>query len=315
VAALVLAPIVAHMQQALGQYKFTRDPATVTQLSAMPRDYAAAWGRSWIDAGKSVARPGWLMSPGWLKVGLAACGIVFGLLRRRWRRWTVFLLVTAILAFLLSLGPNLKIRDWQPWWTLTQAVPGFAQVRNVFRFGFFVQMAAVLFAVQALHACGVLGRRYLPGGWVRCLLGAAIALFGAAIALEVRPEPMKYAEAPDALANRGWIDFVREQTPPGRAIACIPFAPGNRVQDFEITTRWMYCGTFHRVPMVNGYSGFFPPSDFVLRGLLQGNTPLEDILRRFAERNVEFLVMMRSEVSPEAIARVREGAVTLDCGS
>jgi hypothetical protein len=300
------------MQQALEQYKFTRDKSTVTRLSAMPRDYAAAWGESWIGIGASVARPGWLMSPGWIKVGLAALGILFGLARRRWRRWTAFLLVTAVLAFLLSLGPNLKIREWEPWWTLTQAVPGFAQVRNVFRFGFFVQMAAVLFAAQALQALWLLSRRFLRGGWTRSAAAAAIALLGGAIVLEVRPEPVKFETAPDARANRGWIEFVREHTPPGRAIACIPFAPGNSVQDFDLTTRWMYCGTYHGVPLVNGYSGFFPASDFQIRNMFDRYAPLDDILRWFAERNVEFLVMMRSEVSPEAIASVRDGPVTLE---
>jgi hypothetical protein len=312
VAVLVLGPMVGRMQRALEQHKFTRDEATVTLLSAMPRDYAAAWGRSWIDAGESIARPHWRMSPGWIKVSLALCGILFGLCRRRWRRWTAFLLVTAVLAFLLSLGTNLKIREWQAWDTITQAVPGFAQVRNVFRFGYFVQMAVVILSVQALHALYLLGRRFLPGTGSRYAPAAAVALLGIAIVLEVRPEPVKFETAPDFQANRGWIEFVRQNTPPGRSIACIPFAPGNGVRDFDWTTRWMYCGTYHGVPLVNGYSGFFPASDYQIRGMLQGSGRLEDILRKFGERDVEFLVMIRSQVYPDVIASVQDGPVTLE---
>ena len=79
------------------------------------------------------------------------------------------------------------------------------------------------------------------------------------------------------------------------------------MRDFELTTRWMYFGTFHRVPMVNGYSAFFPNAYFGIRDAVNTSFPTEDTLRRLAGSNVEFLVVMRSAISTEAL-----GSATFD---
>jgi hypothetical protein len=45
----------------------------------------------------------------------------------------------------------------------------------------------------------------------------------------------------------------------------LPFAASNAVADFEQTTLWMLESRYFRGQMLNGYSGFFPPSHVELR--------------------------------------------------
>lgn len=326
VAAALVGPVVARMRRAVDGNEFTRSRQTVTRLSAQPGDYTAATGVPLIDFGDAAARPLWRLGPGWIKASLAALAVAFGLWRRRWRRPTLFLLVTAILAFLLSLGPHLRIRDWHPWWTLTEVCPGFSQVRNVFRFAFFVQAVAVLLAALGLHGLCVLSRRMLPRGRWRIVATIALTTIGLAAVLEIRPKTQRLATVPNAASHAGWIEFIRDQTPSGRSIACLPFAQGNKVGDFESTTHWMYYGTFHGVPLVNGYSGFFPGDSFELRDAvneaLDGAFPTREILDRFADADVEFLVVRRSVITADdlegvwfdsvSIQRVFDDAVGID---
>lgn len=76
---------------------------------------------------------------------------------------------------------------------------------------------------------------------------------------------------------------------------------GDHVGDFESTAQWMYLGTFHGVPLVNGYSGFFPPRYFEIRDALR-TTPLsEDALRLLAESDVEFIVANRHWLSAQTL--------------
>ena len=312
IAALLTAPVVIPLWQATERHEFTRERDLVAQLSAKPGDYTAAWGRSWVDFGLVAARPEWTLGVGWLKTGLAVVGIGFGLARRRWRRSTAFLLATTALAVLLSLGPHLQIGGWQPWWTLAEYVPGLAQVRSVFRFAYFVQMAAVLFAAQGLYGVWLLGRRCSLAAaargasgvklrWWRSAATVIAAVVALAMVFEVVPRRPHIARPPDPLENAGWIAFVRDQTSPGRAIACLPFAAGNSMLDFDVTTKWMYLGTFHGVPLVNGYSGFFPQTYFDVREAIHQSFPAAGPLEWLADRNVEFLVAQRRWITPEKL--------------
>jgi hypothetical protein len=91
-------------------------------------------------------------------------------------------------------------------------------------------------------------------------------------------------------------------------VACIPFAPGNGVRDFDITTRWMYLGTYHGRLLVNGYSGFFPLEDFVFRDSMSGGVPTRAVLKTFADDGVEWLVVLRSQVPDGRLPPAPENA-------
>ena len=312
VAAVLIVPVAARLRHAAKENDFTRTPEIVAQLSAEPGDYTCPSGKQLIDLGRGTARPFWSLSPGWIKLGLAVIGAALGLSRRRGRRWTAFLLITAVLAYFLSLGPNLYLGQWQPWWTLTHIVPGFSQVRNVFRFAFFVQMAVVLLAVQGVQGLCLLDRRLLAKQSWRYAGGTGIVLLALAALVETRPDGPNIATAPDAGANSGWIRFVREATPAGRAIACLPVAGSNHMEDYEVTTRWMYFGTFHHVPLVDGYSGFFPGQHFEIRDALNRAPFAESTLQRLADAGAEFLLVDRAALSDLPAAPFRTGSIALE---
>jgi hypothetical protein len=301
VAAVLVGPVVARLHHVMAKNAFTRTPELVSQLSATPGDYTAPPGKLLVDLGPLAARPFWRLSPGWLKVALAAVGIVYGASRRRWRRWTAFFVMTAVLGFLLSLGTNLRVGGWEPWWTLTKFWPGLAQVRNVFRFAFFVQMAVVLLGAQGLYALLLAERRLTTKRIWRIVAGTVLALTGLFAVFETRPEATNLRAVPDPSLNADWIDFLRNQTPQRRAVACLPFARGDRVEDYEVTTWWMYFGTFHHVPQVDGYSGFFPSDHFQIRIAINHYPLTDQIVRQLADKEVEFLVVDRSLVPAGAL--------------
>lgn len=311
VASILVAPVAFELRHALARQEFQRNPEIVAQLSGLPGDYLAHTGTALIDPPLPGTRLYWGFSPGWLKVVLALFGATFGLTRRRWRRWTLFLLLTGILAFLLSLGPNLQIRNWQPWWTLTSLVPGFAHVRNVFRFAFFVQIVSVVLAVQGLNAGWLLIRHLCRNRSWRCILQSAVVILALVSAFEIRPMPLAFVQAPNETANAGWIGYIREQTPRGQGIVCFPFATGDHVNDFDITTRWMYYGTFHGVPLVNGYSGFFPREYFELQDAANAGTLSAAFLEKLVQAKVEFLVVNRNLISADKMRTTDGGQYQL----
>lgn len=311
VAALLTAPVVVKLYEVTSSHAFDRPPEKVARLSATPGDYTAAAGNSPVDMGGFAARPGWRLSPGLLKLALAIAGVIFGLRHPRLRWWTFFLLVTAILAFLLSLGTNLRLGPWRPWWTLTELIPGLSQVRNVFRFAYFVQVAVVLLAALGLHLLWIRSRR--PGRSAAWRHGttASLALVGLAAVADPRPSAPMLGVVPEVVDHREWIARVRDQTPPGGAIACLPMAAGNRVLDFERTTEWMFLGTYHRVAMVNGYSGFVPPAYFKIRDAVRGSGLSEEVLLRLADDGVQFLVVDRSRFSANSVREAEFASVSL----
>jgi hypothetical protein len=81
-------------------------------------------------------------------------------------------------------------------------------------------------------------------------------------------------------------------------------ANGNEAGDFDLTTRWMYLATFHGTPLVNGYSGFFPQSDFNLRDVVNASFPSEESLEWLAMSGTELVVVLRA---PEGIGPVPTG--------
>lgn len=299
-AGVLVGPFALGIRQAAVRHGFQRDTETVQDLSAFAGDYAGTPDRAWIHLWRGTSREGWELSPGWLKVGGALAGTVWGLRRRRLRRWTAFLLGVAATSFLLSLGPHLQVAGWSPWDAVARIVPGMGQVRSVFRFGLFTQIAVVLLAAQALQAVTWIALRFVRStrtGLVRWSVPLAILLIGAAFVFEVPPVAVRLVELPRAPAEDAWIEFVRTRTPAGKGIVCLPVPIENRVAAFDETARWMYFGTFHGVPLLNGYSGFFPDEDFARREILTREFPGELGLRLLAGLGIEFVVVKRSSFS------------------
>ncbi|XZE54149.1 hypothetical protein SH139x_000098 [Planctomycetaceae bacterium SH139] len=279
VVGLLCGSLVYHLR-AMPADNVSRPESTIRQLSLPLGDYLAVYGRSYAKWGSDWARDGWYLSPGWAKLGLAAIGLVGGLWIAPRRRWTMVIGSVGTTALVLSLGARLNIFGWEPWWLIAEYVPGFAQVRNVFRFAYFVQIGSVLLAAQAIDL-GLdrltANRHAFPRLRYRGLGTVGLAVCGLWATLDPWPPRIGLGVVTQATAQfadqHSWIDqlaeehkIYRQQHPAQRVGAlCLPMAAGDHVGEFEITTDWMLLSSEHGVPLVNGYSGFFPEVYFQLR--------------------------------------------------
>jgi hypothetical protein len=302
VAAIIAGPMIWKVHSTLQEITSQRPEALVQNLSLRPGDYTAAWGRPLIPWGDLAARVNWQSSPGWLKCLAAVIGLGWGIWDRRSRRWVLFLGLTAGAALAMSLGKNLTIRNWSVWDQLCRIVPGLGHVRSPYRFANYFQLAIALLAMEALRIAWIRdrARRIRLAIWApvtfREKMGRSLGRWligGAALAmmLEVLPFPMEVWNISQNRLGMPWVEYVRRETPPGRGILCLPFASGYQLDDFGLTAKWMYQGTFHGVPLVNGYSGFFPVEETDLRGELQDHALTIDRLIQLQEEGVEFVVM------------------------
>ncbi len=332
---ITVAPFAVHMTRVMQAHNFVRTESLITSLSAMPQDYLNAFGDQLLGFGVEWARPAWTLSPGWVKVAFAACGAVLGVWRRRTRRFTLFLLAMIGVSFALSLGGNLRLGDWLIWPTLAKYVPGLGQVRNVFRFAFFTQIAVVILATQCvwwlwlrIRVCQLrrMSAAAITASTTQTTAARGVSKFarwriavwlgcvglGALAAFEVRPYRIVLGDVPNEAANANWINFIKHQTPPGSGIVCLPFPKGYQCEDFAGTTRWMYYGTFHKVPMVNGYSGFFPLDYFSTQEALNAPQNYAAILSRLENEGVAFVVMAQESGSPEPARTATFGLMRLE---
>lgn len=304
----VMSVVYFPMKQALNSYQFHRDEKLVQQLSASPESLLRVPRDSWLahskDSGKTY-------SPGWMKLLLAGVGFILGLMRAKRRRWTIFLGMMIFVCAVLSNGPHLQFGGIQVWQFLSDWVPGVGQVRSVFRFVYFFQIAVILLAVIAVHELKLrLSLRLKPriNRWSGFVLGAT-ALFALA---EIPPPSMSLVGLPDLKQHQAWTAFIRAQTPAGRGIACLPLASGLGVADFDDTVRWMYLGSLHGKPLVNGYSGFFPPESLKLNDLMTREGLSSVTLSQLWSLKVHFVVVRRSDPIAAKAENYADGAYALN---
>lgn len=297
VAAISVAPVVMPVMGATSDHAFARSDDLVSRLSAYPSHYLASQDNAWLDplnwfdGWKPEASVSRRFHIGWGRFLLAAIAIVVAFQTGSLRRWTAFLVITALMAFLFSLGPHLEIGGWRPWGTVQEYVPGFKQVRNVFRFAWFVQIALILLAVQGFDGIVTNCLQKKLAGNLTGRRIAATACLGVLLAFEVWPEPSVQHYVPAARKHTEWVGFVREQSPPGQPIVCLPMAFGSRLKDLEIETRWMLLGLNHGIPMLNGYSGFFPESYNQLVEIVNRAGLSDELLGEFMKRRVGLIVV------------------------
>lgn len=309
VAAILAGPMIWTVHAVLQELNPQRPEALVQNLSLRPGDYTAAWGHSVIPWGNMAARVHWHTSPGWFKCLFAGLALGLGLWRRNTRRWVLFLALTTTAAFALSLGKNLRFGSWSVWDQLCRVVPGLGQVRSPYRFANYFQMAVVLLAFETLRLLWLCDRAWqirmsiwLPATYRdqigRQLGRLLVVAAGLAVSFEVLPLKVEPWNVSQVRLGTQWIDYVRRETPPGRGILCLPFARGANLEVFDQTAKWMYAGTFHGVPLVNGYSGFFPVEETELRGEFQDEPPTVDRLALMYQDGVEFVVVSGEHLPP-----------------
>lgn len=283
-ASLLVWPEVSVQRRMAREHEFTRTRQQVENLSASISYYTTTPWRELFPLPdlREGAGKFWMLSPGTTKYCLALLGLLAGLWHRRRRGFTVLCAVMLVLSVALSLGPKLAIDGWHPYDWLREYVPGFVQVRNMFRFAVIAQVMVVILATIGLQALIVHGRRResLPERGLsfkrlpRLLLfvvrhptsrALLVATIGIVAVSEVRPPVQKLFELPSRTKNYHWITWVKNATPPETVLAHLPFPQGTWAEHYQPTTVAMYWQLWHHRPLVNGYSGFFPESFLELK--------------------------------------------------
>ena len=173
--------------------------------------------------------------------------------------------LAALLAFPIVFVPAMRF------------VPGLSGMRVASRFFVFVS-----FALAALAARGfeLVRDRLASAGARRAWAAAAIAL----LALELAPFPLTWNPV---LAEDRFPPVYRflAQAPDVRAILELPI--GEPLDDLP----YLYFGTLHGKPMVNGYSGFVPPENASFRADCCHPVPDPEQLARLAAWGVTHVVV------------------------
>ncbi|WP_321414137.1 hypothetical protein [uncultured Desulfobacter sp.] len=301
-AGIICSPVA--MRQAKTQHLHAPLPQQyLAGFSALAADYLVPpwphWSKLRRVSGQADSNfDGFRLCPGFLKLALAAAGIGFGLVTRNNRRWTLFCLTLMCTAFVLSLGPWLRIWHWQPYMLLVNYVPGFGQARNVFRFSILVHIMVVLLAMTGLQGILTAVRPHIHKPRLHKLAVFLIIGLGVAAAAEILPPGQSLHRAKDFLPTTSWVKYLAEQTPEKSVIACIPFPFRPDVAGYEQEALWMYRQTFHHRQMVNGYSGYFPPEYLSLK-LAMTAFPALDSLSRLRDLGVNYCVVKRDSIFAE----------------
>lgn len=301
-----IVPVVMVQSQVLSDPHYARTREVIQELSARPTDYLATpfpeWlqfvGLSrWHEAGR------WKLSPGLLKVALGLFGLVVGVRSRSRRSWTLTWLAISVAAFVGSLGLNFQIAGWRPYGTLLDWFPTLARLRTPARMSVLVQIGVVFLAAEALlwgyrRARIVVARMSTsgsPGVGVRTKV-VAFGLFwliGLAVCCEVPLRRLKFVDVPSVATQKGWIDWLKNNTSQEAVIAHVPFPKGPLPRDYESETWAMYWGLFHQRRMVNGFSGFFPASYLELKTQMQ-SFPDDASFAALRSRGVSICVVKES---------------------
>ncbi len=238
VSAVVLFPFLWPYYQVQRLYGLVRSLQDVTMYSASWNDYLATAGRLhyalWSEP--FYHRANVALFPGVVPLALAAAVIATGVaLRDRRARMC---LAIGVAGLLLSFGTSLP-----GYALLYRIVPLLQGIRSVNRFGFLL-----IFAVAALAGFAVASLR------TRTRLATTIAIVAIVLAnVEAFRAPMQYQR----FDNIPGIYTLLAHEPPTAIVAEFPFDDPHHAYEGAIS---MLYSTRHWRPMLNGYSGFIPPS-------------------------------------------------------
>ena len=252
-----------------------RSEVELMAFSARPSSYLVAtpdnvlWGRAFASRGRLERR----LFPGVLVVILA----MVGLLLRPPPKVALVYLVALVVSFDMSLGLSGHIYR-----LLYEHVPFYQGLRALARLGIFV-----VFFLAALAAYGYVALAELLPSKARLALAVGL---GALLLLEYRVRPLElvpYPNSPPPLY--AWLS-----TQPRGVVAELPMRtsglPGS-------DPAYSYLSTFHWMPIVNGYSGFYPAS-YLGRLDDLAAFPDEKSINRLRRDGVRYVVVHLIEIEP-----------------
>jgi len=235
IAAVAAWPVLLHYAELRYQYGLKRSPAEAAMYASSWRDYLYTGARVHFHLWSHAFRAADGAFPGIIGAVLAVWGLLTTSVDRRHVRTWLFVFAGALA---LSLLPHLP---WFP--TLHDWLPPLQGIRAYSRAG---QMALVAIAMLAGFGLAAALQRWPSRAGAIGL--AAVVLVNA----EALRAPLRWAPF-DGIPT---IYRVLSAEPPGVVAELPAFSPGNIFGN----ARYMLNATAHRRPIVNGYSGFMPPS-------------------------------------------------------
>lgn len=203
---------------------------------------------------------------GFTTLAVAIVGVIAWGLRRHLARLTIFsdiafFLVSLLVAGLLALGPEIRVGEeligTGPYAWFYSWLPGVDGLRVPARF--IMVMAFFLSVLVGYGAATIASGRTLVRVALLPLIAAGILAEGAAYPLQtsVKNGAPHYHLTPRELPARSSLGAVYSairELPTGTVVAEFPYG------DPQHDIRAAYFAGFHRKPILNGYSGFFPAS-------------------------------------------------------
>lgn len=319
-AVTVIFPVAEVQLSMAAENEWDRDRDLVARLSATQDDY---WRSAWRGplADENADSPRYPLSPGLACLVLAVAGSVVGLRRRQTRAFTLFLLVFSGVAAQLSLGPGWILWGERPFEHLAAWLPGLSALRSPHRFAVLVQIACVAlvgasfgrrngevtnFASETSDDAGNIPppeRQPRSGNRWRLLISWAHLGMAGAVLLETWPARPELYSLPEYQQQRPWVEWLMTETAVDEPVATLPFPTGRGVSAYQDSAVAILWGTYHRRPLVNGYSGFFPASFLQLKQDVQG-FPDHRSVRALQKVGVRWCVVNLDRLERKSVERL-----------
>jgi hypothetical protein len=258
-----------------------RPASEVEAYSASPSSYLAATPNNWLYGRVSArGRPERRLFPGTIPVLLAITGLI---LRTPSRRAMVYLLLL-VAAFETSLGFNGYIFPF-----LHEHVPAYRGLRASARLGIFVLMF--------LGVLGAYGYQAVVESRTAIARAAVVTLLGLGLLVEYRVAFVLSAFPGSAPP----VYRILAHQPRG-VVAEFPVPRPDSLPGDE--AEYGYMSTFHWFPLVNGYSGVYPPS-YLNRLVRLGDFPGERSLGQLRSDGVAYVIVHGSSYPEPALRDLR----------
>jgi hypothetical protein len=257
-----------------------RPVGEVSDFSARPSSYLAATPTNWLY-GRSARRsaPERRLFPGTVAVLLAIAGLLLVAPSRR----TIVYVLLLVAAFEISLGFNGYTYPF-----LYDHVSAYRGLRALARLGVFVLMF-----VGVLAACGY---QILLAGRRRAVRAIALAITTLALLAEYRVT-ISLTDFPNTPPP---VYRLLAQQPRG-VVAEFPFPRADALPGDE--AEHAYMSTFHWFPLLNGYSGIYPPS-YLRRLERMRDFPGDASLRELREAGAKYVVVHERSYSADALGQI-----------
>jgi len=265
--ALVLAlPLILPQTKILDENSFERSDRSIAAGSANLDDYVKPSQTVMASLITKTGNAKFGLYPGLALTGLGLLGLIYLFNRNRSNELAKPLAFSLLLSFLLSFGLHLKLFDWQPYAFIADNIPGFEHLRSPFRFGIWVQISLLIFAIHFLHLL------------LRKGLFWQVSVLVVVASLEIFPLPARLTQIP----------AFKQLTGVESPAVFLPYVQGTSASAYTQTTRYMLLAQDSGTTIVNGYSGYLPQTNADLKRKLS-NFPDEaslEALRRAGVKSV-----------------------------